>query len=97
MKELLRGVSGPAQCASLRLVFNCGLRRIAKADRHTIEGVHQADRDREVDQLFSPKTARAAWYASSGTPVWATRVTVSAQARAARSVSLKRLPPSSQA
>lgn len=36
----------------LRLVFNCGLRRIAKADRHAIEGVHLADRDREVDQLL---------------------------------------------
>ncbi len=72
------------------LLFEHGLRRVPEADGHPVVGVHQADRDGEIDQLFSSKTARAAWNASSGTPVSDTRVTVSAQASAARSRSLKR-------
>jgi hypothetical protein len=36
--------------------------------------------DRQVDEFLLADTASAARYASSGTPVWTTRVTISAQA-----------------
>jgi hypothetical protein len=64
----------------------------AEADGHAVVGIHQADRDREIDQLlFLERRRGAASNASSGTPVSDTRVTVSAQASAARSRSLKEM------
>ena len=46
--RLLTGGLQRARC----LLFECCLRRVPEADGHPVVGIHQADRDREIDQII---------------------------------------------